>query len=162
MEAQLAKEEAEREAKKQEEAQAELDEWKHLFEVGTAGTEAEEEMTMNQGLLGEFIQFIQDAKVIEMDELAINFEMRTQDAIKRVEDLLMMGRLHGVIDDRGKFICITEEEMQKVRKFIERRGRVSVSDLAIESNKLIDLTPKKSVKVVAEAEAAPEVEPVSN
>ena len=41
-----AAEEAEREKKKEEEAQAELDDWKHLFEIDTAGTETEAEMTV--------------------------------------------------------------------------------------------------------------------
>ena len=85
-----------------------------------------------------------------MDELAVHFEMRTQDAIKRIEDLLMMGRIHGVIDDRGKFICVTEDELKAVAKFMKRRGRVSVMDLAVESNKLIDLTPKQRKTVEAE------------
>lgn len=145
MEAQLAAEEAEREKKREEEAQAELDKWKDLFEVGVSGEEAETEMQVSQGMLAEFITFIEEQKVVEMDELAIHFEMRTQDAIRRVEDLTSMGRLHGVIDDRGKFICITPEEMKKVAKFIKRRGRVTVTELAMESNKLIDLTPKTSV-----------------
>ena len=65
-----------------------------------------------------------------------------QDVLKRIEDLLMMERLSGVIDDRGKFIVITKDEMKDVVKFIRRRGRVNVTDLAAESNKLIDLTPK--------------------
>ena len=124
-----------------------------------------------------------------------------QDVLKRVEDLLMMERISGVIDDRGepfvvpralttarrpslatashyvdgsccfpracatftnprilpccsecvlnwcllaagKFICITKKEMDEVAKFMRRRGRVNVADLAAESNKLIDLTPK--------------------
>ena len=53
----------------------------------------------------------------------------------------MMGRIHGVIDDRGKFICVTEDEMKAVAKFIKRRGRVSVMDLAVESNKLVSALP---------------------
>ena len=42
----------------------------------------------------------------------------------------------------GKFICITKKEMDEVAKFMRRRGRVNVTDLAAESNKLIDLRPK--------------------
>ena len=54
-----------------------------------------------------------------------------------------MGHLSGVIDDRGKFICITQAEMAAVAKYVQRKGRVRISTLAQESNKLIDLTPKK-------------------
>lgn len=49
------------------------------------------------------------------------------------------GLLTGVIDDRGKFIYISREEMEAVAKFIKQQGRVSISDLAMNSNKLVTL-----------------------
>lgn len=51
------------------------------------------------------------------------------------------GRLSGVIDDRGKFICITPAEYESVSKFIKQRGRVSISELASSMNSLIRLKP---------------------
>ena len=48
----------------------------------------------------------------------------------------------GVIDDRGKFIYISREEMEAVAKFIRQRGRVSLTDLAESSNQLIQLGPQ--------------------
>ena len=148
-----AEEEAEREKKREEEAQAELDDWKHLFAVEEGGEETAAEMEEAQGMLGEFIDFIKESKVIEMDELAAHFDLRTQDAIKRIESLLEMGRIQGVMDDRGKFICITEDEMAAVAKFMNRKGRVSVMDLVVESNKLVDLTPKRKKMEEAAADA---------
>ena len=47
-----------------------------------------------------------------------------------------------MIDDRGKFIYISQEELEAVAKFIRQRGRVSISELAESSNKLINLTPE--------------------
>ncbi len=64
-----------------------------------------------------------------------------QDAIDRVNDLIEEGRLTGVMDDRGKFIYITNEELEAVAKFIKQRGRVSISELAESSNMLINLNP---------------------
>ena len=64
-----------------------------------------------------------------------------QDAINRVNDLIGEGRLTGVMDDRGKFIFITREELEAVAKFIKQRGRVSISELAESSNLLINLNP---------------------
>ena len=64
-----------------------------------------------------------------------------QDVIDRIRDLQEGGRLSGVLDDRGKFIYITMDEYEAVAKFIKQRGRVSISDLAESSNKLINLTP---------------------
>ena len=46
-----------------------------------------------------------------------------------------------MIDDRGKFIYITMEELESVAKYIRQHGRVSISDLADSSNRLINLNP---------------------
>lgn len=48
----------------------------------------------------------------------------------------------GVIDDRGKFISITPEELDSVAQFIRQRGRVSITELAQASNRLINLMPE--------------------
>jgi hypothetical protein len=52
--------------------------------------------------------------VVVLEELAADFGMRTADAIQRVQQLESIGRLTGVIDDRGKFIFVTPEEMSRV------------------------------------------------
>ena len=52
-----------------------------------------------------------------------------------------IGMITGVMDDRGKFIYISEEELNKVKRFIEVRGRVNISELAKSSNELINLSP---------------------
>lgn len=46
------------------------------------------------------------------------------------------------MDDRGKYIYISLEEMQAVADYIKRQGRVSISHLASQSNQFIDLEPK--------------------
>ena len=52
------------------------------------------------------------------------------------------GRLSGIMDDRGKYIYISQEEMKAVADYIKRQGRVSISHLASKSNQFIDLEPK--------------------
>uniref|UniRef100_A0A8C7DZR7 DDRGK domain-containing protein 1 n=1 Tax=Oncorhynchus kisutch TaxID=8019 RepID=A0A8C7DZR7_ONCKI len=74
--------------------------------------------------------------------LVIITNLCSQDAIARLQDLLADGELTGVIDDRGKFISITPEELNAVAQFIKQRGRVSISELAQASNSLINLTPE--------------------
>jgi DDRGK domain-containing protein 1 len=64
-----------------------------------------------------------------------------KEIIDRINKVQEMGLLTGVMDDRGKFIYISEEELLKVKKFIEQRGRVSITELAKSSNELIDLNP---------------------
>ncbi len=65
-----------------------------------------------------------------------------QDAIARVQSLQESGELSGVVDDRGKFIYISEEEMKAVAQFIKQRGRVSITELVSSSNRLINLQPE--------------------
>jgi len=62
-----------------------------------------------------------------------------------VKTLQSEGRLSGVIDDRGKFICITDHEYDAVAKFIKQRGRVSITELAESMNRLIRLQADSDV-----------------
>tara|TARA_B100000524_G_C23345618_1_gene260104 strand:- start:201 stop:395 length:195 start_codon:yes stop_codon:yes gene_type:complete len=64
-----------------------------------------------------------------------------------------MGYITGVVDDRGKFIYIAQDELEAVAKYLNKKGRVRISDLAHESNKLVDLNPK------ATAPMAPRTQP---
>lgn len=52
--------------------------------------------------------------------------------VKKLTELDASGQLPGVIDDRGKFVYITKEEMDKIASFIKRRGRVNIDDIAKE------------------------------
>lgn len=80
-----------------------------------------------------------------MEDLATTFKLKTQAAIERITDLQNNGSLTGVIDDRGKFIYISEDELQQVAKFVKQRGRITITELAESSNKLINLTPVVTV-----------------
>ncbi|MCO5591267.1 hypothetical protein L7F22_045248 [Adiantum nelumboides] len=90
------------------------------------------------------IQFLvsQIHKCVQLEDLAAEFHIRTQDAISRIVSLEEVGRLSGVMDDRGKFIYISMEEMKSVAEYIKSRGRVSIAHLAGKSNEFIDLEPK--------------------
>jgi len=155
---QLAREEKERvEAEALAKAkQEEYDQWKDMFSVDDAGEEGEAAVE-EEGLLERFIVYMKEQKVTVLEEIAAEFKLRVQDVIERVNALERMGHITGVIDDRGKFIYITTSEMEAVAKYVQRKGRVRISALAMESNKLIDLQPKKQ-EVVDDAEAEPEGE----
>jgi hypothetical protein len=45
-----------------------------------------------------------------------------------------------VWDDRGKYLFLTTEELDAVANWIQRRGRVNITELVAQSNKLIDLS----------------------
>lgn len=107
------------------------------YEEGEAGDE--------QNLLQEFVSYIKNQKVVLIEDLAAHFKLKTQAAIDRIKDLQNDNILSGVIDDRGKFIYVSQEEMEAVAKFIKQRGRVSIQELAENSNQLINLTPITNV-----------------
>ncbi|KAM8774184.1 DDRGK domain-containing protein 1 [Rhynchonycteris naso] len=133
------KEEEERKAR-EEQAQREQEEYLKLKEAFVVEEEGVgETMTEEQShnFLTEFINYIKQSKVVHLEELASQVGLRTQDTINRIQDLLADGTLTGVIDDRGKFIYITPEELAAVAAFIRQRGRVSITELAQASNSLI-------------------------
>ena len=105
-------------------------------ESGEVGIISQEE---SQSLLQEFIDYIKNAKVINLEDLGTHFNLKTQEAIERLEHLLEIGRITGVMDDRGKFIYISEEELKEVATFIKQRGRISIMELAESSNALINM-----------------------
>ena len=72
-----------------------------------------------------------------------------QDVINRIQTLQSMDRLTGVVDDRGKFIYISLEELDAVVKFMKQRGRVSISELAESSNSLINLQSSETKSTVS-------------
>jgi len=158
-------EEAERKAleeqKKKEEE--EFDKWKDLFETADDGAQADDDLEESQGLLQEFIDYLRCKKISALDEVAGEFKLKSQEVVNRVEGLEAMGRITGLLDDRGKFIYISLDEMKDVAKWIKMQGRISVSDLAVESNRLIDLQPKevpsRSMPDVELVEAEPDPGP---
>uniref|UniRef100_UPI00398F139F DDRGK domain-containing protein 1 isoform X1 n=2 Tax=Pristiophorus japonicus TaxID=55135 RepID=UPI00398F139F len=114
---------------------------KESFVIEEEGIEIEPAEEESQNLLQEFTNYIKSTKVVLLEDLASHFGLRTQDAINRLQDLIAEGTLTGVLDDRGKFIYITEEELAAVAQFIRQQGRVSIVELAQASNSLINLKP---------------------
>ncbi|XP_042324522.1 DDRGK domain-containing protein 1 isoform X2 [Sceloporus undulatus] len=139
------KQEEEKKKAKEEEEQREYEEYlklKESFVVEEEGLDEAMTEEESRSFLTELLDYIKNAKVVLLEDLASHLGIRTQDAINRVQDLMADGTLTGVIDDRGKFIYITPEEMTAVAEFIRRRGRVSITELAQHSNSLINLEPE--------------------
>lgn len=134
------REEAEKRAQEEKERK-EYEEYlklKQAFSVEEEGFDEEDNEQTN--LLQNFIDYIKTEKVVVIEDLAAHFKLKTQAAIDRIVDLQKNDQLSGVIDDRGKFIFVSEDELKSVVKFIKQRGRVSISELAENSNVLINLT----------------------
>ncbi|KMZ68426.1 DDRGK domain-containing protein [Zostera marina] len=131
-----------RKAKEEEVAALEFENWKGEFSVDAEGTTETDAQDGSQGLLSDFIEYIKKQKCVPLEDLAAEFKLRTQDCINRIATLESTGRLSGVMDDRGKYIYISSDEMKAVADYVKREGRVSISHLASRSNQFIDLEPK--------------------
>ena len=79
------------------------------------------------------------------------FGLRTVEAISRVQALEAMGRITGVMDERGKFVYISLQEMETVAAYIRSKGRVSIAELAHKSNDFIDLAKASAAQAAAKA-----------
>ncbi|TMW60798.1 hypothetical protein Poli38472_000840 [Pythium oligandrum] len=150
------------EEEKAKKEQEEFDTWKNMFSIEEQGAKADTDSEESQMLLQQFVDYIKAKKVVVLEDLGSAFNLPTQDAIQRVETLQESNRITGIIDDRGKFIYITEEEMDKVAKFIQRKGRLGLTELSKECNKLIRLDGEKesttsAVDWLNEVEEQPEV-----
>jgi len=80
-------EEFERQRIENEKKQAAIyDQWKDLIQIDAAGSNSidqgnEEETTKN------FIQYVQKQKIVNLEELAAEFRLKTQDIIDKLKDL---------------------------------------------------------------------------
>ncbi|KAG2248456.1 hypothetical protein Bca4012_088292 [Brassica carinata] len=74
----LEEEEKARQAKEEEAAALEFDKWKGEFSVDAEGT-TEEVQGGNQDLLSEFVEYIKKQKCVPLEDLAAEFNLRTQD-----------------------------------------------------------------------------------
>ena len=107
-------------------AAKEFDEWKTMFSVDGTGETAADAVD-EESLLTKFETHIKQRKVVILEDLATDFKMSGQAVRERLDALIEMGRLDGVLDDRGKFIYITPAEFDAVAAYVKEEGRVSVS-----------------------------------
>lgn len=144
-----ADEEKAREEKEQQERE-EFEKWKEMFAVEAEG---EDDGSIGDSAVERFIDYVKLRKVVNLEDLAAEFRMRTVNAIKRLEELEKMGRLSGIFDDRGKYIYITAEEMAAVAEWLKKKGRINRADLVAGCNKLIRLNPTDEDQAKLDAEA---------
>jgi DDRGK domain-containing protein 1 len=131
--------------KKEEEEYAQ---WKNLLAVESVGEEIQEESFT----LDKFLEYIKLRKVVMIEDLASAFNLDGKTTVTRIHDLEKSGYLTGILDDRGKYVYITNEEFLSFKKYLEARGRVTRLELCNEGNRLIRLNPTPEDKAKIEAE----------
>lgn len=105
--------------------------------------------------------FPQLRKVVQLEDLSSEFRMSTKEVIDRIKSLELNQELNGIIDERGKYIYLTEQELQvdhqtiiqkSIKNLIEAKGRITRQELLRECNQAIKLDPstKDHQKIIEE------------
>lgn len=135
--------------KKQEKEEQEYAYWKQGMQVESAGS-GETERDILRSRKQELIGIVVRERVVLLESLASRFQTTTALIVELLTECVNQGGLEGIFDERGKFIHVSREERLRIAKIINRRGRVSITELSREANALISL------------EAAPEQEEQSD
>ncbi|MDA9080434.1 hypothetical protein N9M16_03285 [Candidatus Dependentiae bacterium] len=119
--------------------QHEFEKWRKVVVIESRGANPEEFYSETQDMLHRFIDYTRTNKVVLIEELGARFGVASQDMVTRLETLERSGSITGVMDDRGKFICITAHEMTLIAGYFKTQGRLSISELAGISNNTIKM-----------------------
>jgi hypothetical protein len=141
------KEDEELELARQEREKKELEIYNSLkgqFTIEETGNMVDSVLLFEKNI-EKFIEEIKLTKVVFVEELAAKYDVKAQIIVEKINQLDAEGRLSGIIDERGKYIYLTEEELTKVALFVKQRGRVNILDIQKESNRFINLNPQTRV-----------------
>ncbi|KAI3388177.1 hypothetical protein SNEBB_009900 [Seison nebaliae] len=151
----LAKEKEEKLKKEREEEQKaeELEylKWKSSLNVVEEGDDNEvlSDLDTKSTMYQQFKNFVIENKIVRIDEIASIFGMKTH----RVRDVIQLMEstkdLTGFFDDRGKYISLEKDNIDSILHFINRRGRLSINDLAEKSSEIIQV-PQQTLNVSIE------------
>ncbi|GBG33228.1 Ribonucleoside-diphosphate reductase large subunit [Hondaea fermentalgiana] len=111
---------------KRKEDEALYKQWRGAITVERQGEDAGD---ADDQVAATIVKYIKENKVVRLEDLAADMELRTQDVKQRLEAIVAEGRIDGVFDDRGKFIHVTTQELDALAQYITERGRVSIREL---------------------------------
>lgn len=139
-------------AEKRKQEEDEYQQWKADMVVEGSGQRLSDDFDATHGV-EKFISQIKMKKYINLEELAAEFDLKVSECVNRIRTLEESGRVCGVFDDRGKYIVITEEEMNKLSEEIQSKGRISKSDVLVDAcSRIISLQPSEEDKAAIKAE----------
>jgi hypothetical protein len=97
------------EASKATQAQQELEKWTSSIKVQDQGADVP---IRDLGSVNEFVDYILSRKVVEIEAVADAFRLSVEQVLDRIADLEKQGKLYGVVDDRGRFVQISMDEIK--------------------------------------------------
>ena len=133
------------EEEKKKKSDEEYDQWKDLIKVGEEGEEGMD--FTKEEVINKFLDYIKIRKVVSLEDISGTFKLNPNDIVMKLNQYEKEGRIMGIIDDRGKYIYLTEKEMGLIEKMLINRGRISKADLIKECNRLIRFEPTEQDKI---------------
>jgi hypothetical protein len=115
----LAREQAEFEANriKQQAELAQYDQWKTTISITSEGCEKGDIVSVEQ-----FIEYIQENRIVNIEQVASIFSLTPDQVISRISDLENYGKLFGNLDERGKYTVIMGDQITSLNVALETFG----------------------------------------
>jgi MFS superfamily sulfate permease-like transporter len=122
-----AAKEAEEKKKRQqlESEQKEKEELEAYLTFLTAGPHA----TVATQSVEEFVKNLKQDRIVRIEETATAFDVPVNDVISRIQDLVDDGRVAGFFQP-GRFVYVSEHELNSIAQQITERGSVSLNEVA--------------------------------
>jgi len=139
----------------------EFNHWKTQFNTTAEGedfniNEQQNSRQDSEEEMNRFIEFIKANKVVGLDEVGAEFQIKTELVLERIKILEKAGKLNGILDHRGKYIHLTLTELDKIARYINDKGRGSIKEFVKQTNNLVDLSPTSVIAETISAENVPE------
>ncbi|SCM22414.1 conserved Plasmodium protein, unknown function [Plasmodium berghei] len=101
----------------------------------------EEDWLSSDVLLSCFLNFIKLKKYVNIAELSVKFQTTTEDIREKLEELETLDMINGVLDEKGNYIYLSQDEINKLCLEIQTNGEVDThEDFVNICNKIISLS----------------------
>lgn len=64
-------------------------------------------------------------KVTKIEDMCVEFDMNTKEAVQMIKSLEDENKIKGILDEWGKYILITPQELKDLVEMIKQKGWVS-------------------------------------
>lgn len=82
----------------------------------------------------EWIDEMKDRRTVLTTEIATSFELHEGKVVQRIQELIKERRVTGVMEGKGRFIFIDEDQLHSITESLIKRGVLSLTDVAAVCN----------------------------
>lgn len=112
--------------------------WKSSIKIESEGS-IEMEKKDIESKATEMVEYLKRKKVVAIEEILGAFQIKEEgQVVKILDQLIEKQNLFAFLDGNGKYVCISNEEVEKIKEFVKAKGRVSFNELGVFANRMID------------------------